>query len=77
MSEREIQYEVFSCSKMGAKVKITRKILVHRSAGTGEIEARFTTSIDCDHKSDCGVGKSSGPGMTCDWNKCVHTDLKQ
>lgn len=46
MSEREIQYEAFKCSKMGAKVKITREILVHRGAGTGEIDARFTTSID-------------------------------
>ena len=77
MAEREIQYEVFKCSKMGAKVRITREILIHRSSGTGEIDARFTTSIDCDQKSDCGVGESSGSGISYDWKKCVHSDLKQ
>jgi hypothetical protein len=76
MSKREIQYEVFNCSKMGAKVKITREVLIHRSSGTGEIDAKFTTSIDCDHKTDCGVGKASGLSISYDWTKCVHPDLK-
>ena len=76
MSEREIQYEDFNCSKLGEKVKITREILVHhRSTSAGEIEVRSTASIDCDHKSDCGVGISTGPGMIYDWNKCAHTDF--
>jgi hypothetical protein len=77
MSERDIQHEVFNCTKMGSKVTITREILVHRSSATGEIDARFTTPIDCDHKSDCGVGESSGRSISYDWTKCVHPDLKQ
>lgn len=76
MSERDIQHEDFNCSKMGSKVTITREILIHRSS-TGEIDDRVTTSIDCDHKSDCGVGESSGPSTSYDWTKCVHPDLKQ
>lgn len=75
MSERDIQYEVFNCTKMGAEVTITREILLHRSSATGEVDARVTTRIDCDHKSECGVGKSSGPSTSYDWAKCVHPDL--
>ena len=77
MTKREIQYEDFSCSKMDAKVRIIREILIgHRSTSAGEIEAKSTASIDCDHKSDCGIVISSGPGMIYDWNKCVHKDFR-
>jgi len=76
MSERDIQHEVFNCTKMGSKVTITREILIHRRS-TGEIDDRVTTSIDCDHKSDCGIGTSSGPSTSYDWTKCVQPDLKQ
>lgn len=77
ISEREIQYEVFKCSKMATKVRISREILLHRSSGTGEIDTRSTTSIDCDHKSNCGVGKPSGRIISFDWKKCIHPELKQ
>ena len=77
MSERDIQYEAFNCSKMGAKVTIARKTLIHRSSAIGEIDARFTKSIDCDHKSECGVGKSSGSSISYDWTNCVHPDLER
>ena len=77
MAEREIQYEVFKCSKMAAKVNITREVLLYRSSGSVQIDAKFTTSIDCDHKADCGVGESSGRSIRHDWTKCVHPDLKQ
>lgn len=77
MGERDIQYEAFDCSKMGTEVTITRHILIHRNSATGEIDKKFTQSIDCDYKAECGIGKRSGSSITFDWTECVHPDLKQ
>ena len=44
MSERDIQHEVFNCTKMGSKVTITREILIHRSS-TGEIDAKVMQEL--------------------------------
>ncbi len=72
MAEREIQQDVFSCSKMGTEVRIMGEALIHFIPGRCGVDAKFTTSFDCDHKSDCGVGKSTGRSIGCDWTKCVH-----
>ncbi len=77
MSERDILYELYSCSKMGTKVKIIRKVSLHRNSATDEIDARVPTSIDCDHKSKCGVGESSGSNMGYNFKECAHPDIKQ
>ena len=77
MPGQDIKHEVFNCSKIGVKVTITLKILIHRSSATREIDARFTSPIDCDHTSECGVAKSSGRSIDYDWKQCVHPDLKQ
>jgi hypothetical protein len=76
VGEREIQYEVFDCSRKGTKVRITREILIHRNPTTGEIDRKVTTSIDCDHKGECGVSAGSGSTIVVNWTECVHPDLK-
>jgi len=76
MSKRDVQYEDFECTKMGTIVYITRTILINRSARTGDIDSQHTIKLDCNHKSDCGVGESSGRSTTYDWNKCVYPNSK-
>jgi hypothetical protein len=76
MAERDIQYEDFECTQMGTIVHITRTVLIHSSSRTGDIDNQDNIKLDCDHKSDCGVGESSGRITTYDWSKCVYQDSK-
>jgi hypothetical protein len=78
MSERDIQYESFKCTKMGTIVNIIKTILTPSSSHTptGDIDSQYTIGWDCDHKSDCGVGKLSGQITTYDWSKCVYPGSK-
>ena len=77
MSEQEIKQEEYFCSKFDTNVIITRIVLLHRSSSTGEIDKRITTSLDCDQKSNCGVGITSGLSTSFDYKKCVHPEIKQ
>ena len=72
----EVQYEVFDCPRIGGEVTITRETSTHRIFGTDDMESSVTTSLDCDHKSWCGVGSMSGKTRVYDWNECAHPVLK-
>ena len=77
MPESDIEFEDFECSKMGAKVTITRQVFLHRNALTNKVAGRAIVDIDCDHNMDCGISKINGLNTIYDWNKCVHTDLRE
>jgi hypothetical protein len=61
MSESDIEFEEFECSRMGAKVTITRQVFLHRNALTDKVDGRAIIDIDCDHSMNCSVGALKAP----------------
>jgi hypothetical protein len=74
MPETEIRHDPFHCPKIGTLVIIDWKILIHRVNGV--IDKDGPLSFHCSHAAKCGVGITSGLGITFDWTKCVHPDKK-
>ena len=77
MPEHKNVSTLFDCEKMGSKVTIETKLLIHRSSNTGQIDKEFPVKHSCDHTNQCGVGVHSGHSTSYDWKQCIHPDLKQ
>jgi len=76
MSDIDYENVIFNCSRMGKEVTITRKIRLHYSSATGELDMRTVIGRDCDHKAECGVGIKSGRSISYNWKECVNPELK-
>jgi len=74
-TERKVQYDRFTCSRMDATVNVAHTYLVLRD-GISEIK-RTPIRFDCDHKLECGIGTTVGPVTSFGWSKCVCPSSKR
>ena len=77
MDHVEIEHVIFMCRKIGKRALITCLVVTPDPSQPSQPSEPDLTAFDCSAKKECGVWIEEGHQTSCNWEKCVHSNLSK